>query len=76
MHPGCLQAIFLLEDGFRNVVLALSAKLEQSAPIFITVTNAVPSKDSFPGYCVHPHSSVEIAKYHDLVIWKIFRTIT
>ena len=49
MHQGCFQAIFLEEECIRNGELALSAELEQEAPIAITVTNAVPTKDSFPG---------------------------
>ena len=50
MHASCFRAIFLLKDCFVNGKLVLSAKLEQEAPIVITVTNAVPTKYSFPGY--------------------------
>ena len=46
MYPGCIQAIFPLEDCVHNGELALSAELEQEA----TATYAVPTKDSFPGH--------------------------
>ena len=49
MHPGCFQAIFLLDDCTRNGVLALGTELVHVAPIVIAVTNAMPTKDSFPG---------------------------
>ena len=49
MHPGCCDAIFLMKDCVGNGESALSAELEQEAPIVITFTNAMPTKDSFPG---------------------------
>ena len=76
MHPGCIQAIILLEDCISNGELALSAELEQEATIVMTVTNAVPSKDSFPGNCVPHNSSSEVALFQDLIICKSFVQIS
>ena len=68
MRPTCFEAIFLLEDWIRNDKLALSAELKQKAPIVVIDTNAVLTKDSFPGHWVPPNTSIEAAKYQDLII--------
>ena len=70
MHQGCFQMIFLLDDCICHGKLALSAELEQEVSIFITATNVIPTKDSFPGHRVPPNSSIEVAKYQNLVICK------
>ena len=49
MHLSCFQTIFMLEENVHNGKMALGAELKQEAPIVITVTNAVPIKDFFPG---------------------------
>ena len=68
MDLSCSQANFLLEDSIGNGELAICVKIEQEAPIVITVTNAVPSKESFLGHWVPLNSSVEINKVQDLII--------
>ena len=49
MHPGCFQAILLLEYCIGNSNWALSAELEKEAPIVIAVAIDVPINDSLPG---------------------------
>ena len=66
VHPGGFQAVFLLEGCVGDGELVLCAELEQEAPVVVTVTNAVSSKDSFPGLRIPPNSSVEVAKDEDL----------
>ena len=61
VHPGGFQAVFLLEGCVGDGELVLCAELEQEAPVVVTVTNAVSSKDSFPGLRIPPNSSVEVA---------------
>ena len=68
MHPGCFQAITLLEDCFSNDKLALTAELKQEVPIVITVTNAGTTKHSFPGHRDPPNSIIEVFKYQCLII--------
>ena len=60
MYPGSFQAIPLLADCVRNGQFALRAELKQMAPIVIPITNAMPIKDSFPGHCVSPDSSIDV----------------
>ena len=50
MHPGCFQAIFLLENCVRNGELKVSAEFKQDTPIVITVANAVPITGAFQGH--------------------------
>ena len=50
MHPSCFQMVLLLEDCIDNGKITLSAELEQEASIVNTVTNALPTKDCFPGH--------------------------
>ena len=50
MPPGGFQVILLLEDCVGNGELVFSAELEQDASIVITVTNIMPTMDSFPCY--------------------------
>ena len=51
----------------------LCAERKQEAPIVVTVTNAVSSKDSLPGLRVLPNSTVEVAKVEDLVVFRDVR---
>ena len=68
MYPGCIQVIFLLEDCVRNGEMELSAELVKEAPNVTSDINAVPTNDSFPYQCVPRHTSIEVAKYQDLII--------
>ena len=66
----CLGFAILLEGCVGDGELVLCAELEQEAPVVVTVTNAVSSKDSFPGLGIPPNSSVEVAKDEDLVVFR------
>ena len=68
MHPGCFKSVLLLEDGVGNSKLLLSAKLQQQAPIILTVTSDISAKYSFSEICIFAHSSIEITKDYHLVI--------
>ena len=70
VHPGGFQAVFLLEGCVGDGELVLCAELEQEAPVVVTVTNAMSSKDSFPGLRIPPNSSVEVAKDEDLAVFR------
>lgn len=59
-----------MKDCLGDGKSVLCAKLEQEAPIVITVTNSVSSKDSLPGFRVLPNPSVEVAKDKDLVVFR------
>ena len=67
VHPGCFQAVFLLEDRVGNDELVLCTELEQKVPVVVTVPNAVSSEDSSPGLGVPLNSCVKVANNEDLV---------
>ena len=70
LHPASFKAVFLVKDCVGDGKSVLCAELEQEAPIIVTVTNTVSSKDSLPGFRVLPNSSVEVAKDKDLVVFR------
>lgn len=72
MGRGCIQVVFrmsfLLEDGIGDDKLLFHAKLKQQAPIFVAVSDAVSTKNSFPGNCVLAHSGVKVPKDYYFVV--------
>ena len=50
LRPSCFQAVFMFEHCICIGELILCVELEQEVPVVIKVTNAVPTKDSFPGH--------------------------
>ena len=68
MHPGCLQAVFLLEDGVCDGELLLCTELQQQAPVVIAVTNTMFPNDSFPSFRIFAHPGVEVTKDYDFVV--------
>ena len=68
MRSGCFKSVLLLEEGFGDGKLLLSAELQQQAPVVVAVTNAVCAKYSFPGICLLAHPIIEINKDYHLVV--------
>ena len=74
LDPWCIQVVFqlFLLEGVHDRKLLLGTEFKQKAPIFNAVSYSTLSKNTFPGYSILTHSSVEVVKDDNLIIcWDI-----